>query len=262
MRKIIDVSEFNGVIDWAAAASHIDGAILRAGYRGYGSGSLVRDARAAENLRNAQAAGVPVGLYVFTQAVTEAEAAEEADFCVRLLNGAAALPICWDTEPANGGAGRGDRIDRALRTRCAQAFADRVRALGYTPALYCSNGWYQSHVDGTALRAGGMLAWIASHPACRGAAYVEPKHPWDGWQFSPYETVPGIGTETDMSWFAEPDGDGFADVAGHWAEAAIARVRAAGLMNGRTAAAFAPDAPITRAETATALSRLLDRIGI
>lgn len=204
MRKIIDLSEANGGVDWTAAAAHIDGAILRAGYRGWGSGGIVSDRMAQYHLDAAIAAGVPVGIYFVTQAITEAEAVEEADWAVAALHGRPCrLPICLDDEPAGGANGRGrrDLVDSDTRTRTAVAFVRRIAALGYTPALYCANSWFRGMLDGEAVRAAGALVWISSYPARRGAANVPPTVAWDGWQYSPWASVPGIGTDVDMSWF-------------------------------------------------------------
>ena len=79
----IDVSTFQQDIDWQAVAdSGIAFAVIRAGYRGYGKGTIVEDARFRQNVAGARAAGLRVGLYFFSQAVTPEEAAEEAQWLV------------------------------------------------------------------------------------------------------------------------------------------------------------------------------------
>ena len=90
----VDVSEHQGEIDWAAAkADGVEFAILRAGYRGYGeAGRLAEDPMFRANLAGARAAGVRLGAYFFSQAVTPEEAEEEADFLLRLLSDAGCAP--------------------------------------------------------------------------------------------------------------------------------------------------------------------------
>ena len=160
-----------------------------------GSGAIVSDKRAQYNLASAVTAGVPIGAYIITQATTEAEAIQEADWAVAELHGRPCrLPICFDDEPAGGAGGRGrrDRIDKATRTATAIAFVHRVAERGYTPALYCSNSWFHDMIDGEAVRAAGALVWISSYPASRGGTNVPPTVAWDGWQYSPYGTLPGM----------------------------------------------------------------------
>ena len=78
--KGIDVSDNNGKIDWEMVKETQDFAFIRVGYRGYGNGEIVEDKYARENLKNAEKAGIPVGVYFYTQALDEKEAEKEADF--------------------------------------------------------------------------------------------------------------------------------------------------------------------------------------
>lgn len=206
MLKIIDVSESNGAINWAAVAPHVDGAVIRVGYRGWGSGTIVRDARAIENLQQATHYKIPVGVYFVTQAVTEVEAINEAQYChdtVTLAGVQLTLPICYDDEPAGGadGKGRRDLIGKTAKTQTALAFVDQCKRMMQTPALYCSNSWFQHMLDGESVRKEGAVIWISSYPGRRGGPSVPPTMDWDAWQFSPWERVPGIGTDCDMSYF-------------------------------------------------------------
>ena len=97
---ILDISEANGTIDWNAVRGHIDGAVLRLGYRGYGSaGRLVADARWEANAAGCAAAGIPFGAYWVSQAIDETEAVNEAQFLDRLLQGKKiSLPVFLDSE--------------------------------------------------------------------------------------------------------------------------------------------------------------------
>lgn len=255
LRRIIDVSEFNGAIDWPTVAPHCDGAIIKVGYRGWGSGAIVSDKQAQYNLASAYAAGVPVGIYIITQAITEAEAIQEADWTVAELRGRPCrLPICFDDEPAGGANGRGrrDRIDKATRTATAIAFMKRIQELGYTPALYCSNSWFRDMIDGEAVRAAGALVWISSYPASRGGTNVPPTVAWDGWQYSPYGTLPGMTGDVDMSWFAP---ERSSDDASEWSAAARDWAIANGLVQGDGSGDYLWQEPLTREQFVTILHR-------
>ena len=261
---IIDLSENNGQIDWAELGKNVDGAIIRAGFRGWGSGRIVRDAKAREYLIHAKAQGLPLGLYFVTQAVTTAEAEAEAEDCAALAQDIPLrLPVFWDTEPAGGagGQGRADRLSRDERTSCALAFAKRCRQLGLNPGIYCSDSWLSNNLNSQWIIVNRLPCWIASYPARPGGVPVPPKNVWDAWQYSDYELVSGVNTRVDMSYFKTSLlSCRFSDTAGHWAEAAIDKVAAAGLMNGKSERTFAPNDVLTRAELAAVLARLLDKI--
>ncbi|MDE6864071.1 MAG: hypothetical protein K2J41_06790, partial [Eubacterium sp.] len=81
----IDVSEHNGEIDWEKVKETQDFAFIRVGYRGYGNGEIYEDKYAADNLKNANKAKIPVGVYFYTQAVTAEEAEDEADFVYDII---------------------------------------------------------------------------------------------------------------------------------------------------------------------------------
>jgi GH25 family lysozyme M1 (1,4-beta-N-acetylmuramidase) len=85
--RVIDVSEFNGAISWHKVVNSCDGAIIRAGYRGYGSGTLVTDEKFKSNIKAASAAGIPIGVYFYTQAISEIEARDEARYTMELVKG-------------------------------------------------------------------------------------------------------------------------------------------------------------------------------
>ena len=94
-------------------------------------------------------------MYFFTQAVNEAEAQEEAEGCNWALNGRMLdYPIFYDTEAstAPGGTGRADGLGVEDRTKCAIAFCERVKELGYKPGVYASTTWFRKRVDLAARR--------------------------------------------------------------------------------------------------------------
>ena len=153
----IDVSKYQSGLDWnKIKKSGVSFVIIRIGYRGYGAeGKLVKDPMFEEHFTNARNAGLKVGVYFFTQAVNEAEAQEEAEGCNWALNGRTLdYPIFYDTEAstAPGGTGRADGLGVEDRTKCAIAFCERVKELGYKPGVYASTTWYRKRVDYNTLR--------------------------------------------------------------------------------------------------------------
>ena len=153
----IDVSKYQSGLDWnKIKKSGVSFVIIRIGYRGYGAeGKLVKDPMFEEHFTNARNAGLKVGVYFFTQAMNEAEAQEEAEACNNALNGRMLdYPIFYDTEAstAPGGTGRADGLGVEDRTKCAIAFCERVKELGYQPGVYASTTWYRKRVDYNTLR--------------------------------------------------------------------------------------------------------------
>lgn len=153
----IDVSKYQSGLDWnKIKKSGVSFVIIRIGYRGYGAeGKLVKDPMFEEHFTNARNAGLKVGVYFFTQAVNEAEAQEEAEGCNWALNGRTLdYPIFYDTEAstAPGGTGRADGLGVEDRTKCAIAFCERVKELGYKPGVYASTAWYRKRVNYNTLR--------------------------------------------------------------------------------------------------------------
>lgn len=199
MLRIIDVSENNGAIDWAQVRPHIDGAIIRVGYRGYGrAGTLVKDTMCRSYLLNAAEQGIPVGAYFCSQAINDEEAYEEAVFIRNGLQGhRLALPVFLDSEWGEHltGTGRADRISQARRTQYALTLLRTLRGFGYQTGLYTGVSWFQTELDGEAIRADGHKIWLAS------VEHVEPAIPYDAWQYSWLGHIPGIVTNVDMNHF-------------------------------------------------------------
>ena len=146
----IDVSENNGEIDWQAVANDdVEFAFLRVGYRGNEEGGLHLDVRFNEYLEGARAAGIPCGLYFFSQAITPEEAREEARFCIDQLNGSALeYPIAFDSETHPEQDLRNDNIPRGEMTSIAKAFCDEVIAAGYEAVIYGSSNDLVRYVRG------------------------------------------------------------------------------------------------------------------
>lgn len=137
-KKGIDVSKYQGEIDWEAVKNDgIDYAIIRVGIRGYSEGGIVEDEFFRRNIEGAIANEIPVGVYFFTQAINEAEALEEANFVIEMLQGyQLTYPVYLDIEDVKKESCRTNGLTVEERTNNAKVFLERIREAGYEPALY------------------------------------------------------------------------------------------------------------------------------
>ena len=192
----IDVSAFQGNIDWKKVkASGIEFAIIRLGYRGYESGKLVEDEYAKTNLKNAKAAGLKIGAYFFSQAITEEEAVEEAEFCFDMIRDwELEMPLVFDWEYVGEGARTSD-MDPDRLTACSMAFCEAVIEQGYEPMIYFNvyQSYYLLHLE----RLNFYPFWLAMYTDEMDYPYAV-----DMWQYSCTGRVPGIETDVDLNlWF-------------------------------------------------------------
>lgn len=194
--KIIDVSEFNGAIAWHKVVNNCDGAIIRAGYRGYGSGTLVTDKKLKTNLEAAKAAGVPIGVYFVTQAISEAEARLEARYTMALIKGyKLTLPIFIDSEDGGAGAGRADhgKLSREKRTAILKAFCEEIQSEGYATGIYASEYWLKSLVNLDKLKK--YYLWVAKYSTNK------PSIAFNAWQYTSKGRIDGVIGNVDISDF-------------------------------------------------------------
>lgn len=131
----IDVSKYNGTISWnKVKAAGVEFALIRIGARGYSSGSVVLDEKYVENMRGCRENGIDIGAYFFSQAINTNEAIEEANYCVAALSGnAIRYPVIFDSEKVINDSYRTENLSSAELTEIFKAFAQVVRAYGYTP---------------------------------------------------------------------------------------------------------------------------------
>lgn len=188
----IDVSKHNGSIDWNAVRnSGVSYVIIRCGYRGYSTGVLVEDPKFASNIKGAKAAGLKVGVYIYSQAVNEVEAVEEASMALNLVKGYGLdYPIFIDVEASGG---RGDGIDRGTRTAVCQAFCQTVQNSGYSAGVYSNKNWFSEQISTGSLT--GYKIWLAQYAAS--PTYTATRY--DMWQYSSKGKVSGISGNVDMN---------------------------------------------------------------
>lgn len=205
----VDVSEYQEDIDWAALKeSGIDFAIIRCGFRGYGSGVLVEDEKFQDNIRQASEVGMPFGVYIFSQAVNEAEAAEEASMILELCQGyELTLPYAIDIEACGTkeSPGRQNLISTAERTRVINTFSEVIRSQGKEPMLYSNKSYLENQIDMDALT--DCQLWYAMWPDeadINGDAGVPdpnqvPNMKVNIWQYSSKGVVGGIEPVVDLN---------------------------------------------------------------
>ncbi len=196
----IDVSKWNGEIDWdKVREAGVEFVIIRAGYRGSVTGSLVVDPCFEKNIEGATRAGLDTGVYFFTQAVNEVEAVEEASMVIELLKEYdVQYPVFIDTEGA-GGNGRADGLDPATRTAVCRAFCNTMESEGYRAGVYASRNWYYNQLNVDGLQ--NFYIWLAeyrSEPLYQGRYHM--------WQYTSKGQVDGIEGNVDMnvSYIAQP----------------------------------------------------------
>lgn len=192
----IDVSVFQGDIDWnKVKADGIDFVMIRAGFRGYGeNGSLNEDVKFRENCKNALAAGLNVGVYFFSQAITEAEAAEEARFVLDIISDYnITYPVAYDWETIEYDVNaRTENMSTEQITACANAFCDVIEKAGYETVIYfnCELGYFNYDLS----KINNYHFWLAEYFSIPSFYYD-----YKIWQYTDKGQVDGIAGEVDIN---------------------------------------------------------------
>ena len=188
----IDVSKWNGNIDWNAVKnSGVQFVIIRCGYRGSSAGALIEDSKFKSNIKGAQAAGLKVGVYFFTQAVNEVEAVEEASMVINLVKGyTLSFPVYLDVEGSNG---RGDSISASQRTANIKAFCGTIANAGYKAGVYANKTWFTSMINTSQIT--NYKIWLAQY--AQAVTYTGSRY--DMWQYTSKGRVTGISGNVDMN---------------------------------------------------------------
>lgn len=189
----IDVSEHQTSVDWnAVKAAGVEFVMLRAGYRGYTEGELYEDSCFDAYLTGAREAGLDVGVYFFSQAVSVEEAEAEAAFLLDILEGTELeMPVVFDWEYVSGESRNGTVSGRTV-TDCAIAFCDAVAKAGYDPMVY-----FNSDLGINMLRLRELTDygfWLAQYSDTLDFPYRVQM-----WQYTHTGTVPGIEGNVDIN---------------------------------------------------------------
>ena len=195
----IDVSFYQDNVDFEKVKeSGIDFVFIRAGFRGYGTGSLNEDSKAVDNIKNALSAGLDVGVYFFSQAINEKEAVEEAEYVFDILEKAGVaspeelkMPIVFDPESIMNDSARTDSVTGEQFTLNSIAFCETVKEKGYEPCVYCNMLWQAFKLDLGILK--DYKIWYADYEEL-------PQTPYDYtyWQYSDTGSVDGVKGPVDL----------------------------------------------------------------
>lgn len=199
MKKIIDISEFNSIDHWGSVKANCDGVIIRAGYRGYGTGNVVFDDEFRNNFTAVKFHNIPFSVYFTTQAINEEEGRQEARFCIDAVKGSKVdFPIFIDVENCGGGNGRADlwSISKDTRTKVLKAFCEEIEKNGYKAGIYASSSWFCDMFDRSQLEK--YFWWVAQYDS------EAPSFRWDAWQYTSDGVIAGVNGRCDVSkWKAE-----------------------------------------------------------
>ncbi len=186
----IDVSKWQGTITWSKVVTTASFAIIRCGYRGSSTHGLAEDPMCRTNVKNAKAAGVMVGLYFYSLALSEKEAVEEASFAVAIANemGGITYPIFIDMEDSSQLG-----LTNAERDAIVTAFCKTVQNAGYQAGVYANKNWLTNYLTPSTYSSS-IYVWCAQYNTeCTYSGRYEL------WQYTSTGTVPGISGNVDMN---------------------------------------------------------------
>ncbi len=190
----VDVSIHQNDIDWKKVKeSGIDFAMIRLGYRGYGTGEALIDENFVQNIEGAAAAGIDTGVYFFSQAITVDEAIEEAQMVIDALKGYdVTYPVVYDWEIIYDDKARTDDVPVDVLTDCCVAFCEAVKDAGYTPMVYQNKKTTMFKLDLERLT--DYDFWLAEYNS-------NPSYYYDFtmWQYTSTGSVPGIEGDVDLN---------------------------------------------------------------
>ena len=205
---VIDVSYVQKSVSWEKVkAAGISGAIIRCGFRGAGSAKLTEDDMFQKHMKGARDAGVPIGIYFFTAAVSAAEGKAEAQYAIKLYKKCGyplSFPIAIDTEDVfwyekdkNGkkkkckGRANSGVLSKAKRTEAIKAFCEEIKKQGYEPMIYASLSWFENQLDMSKLP---YKVWVAQYNS-----KCDYKGEYVLWQYSSKGKVDGIKSNVDLN---------------------------------------------------------------
>ena len=189
-------------------AAGIDFAFVRAASRDSADGSIYEDTAADSHIQAALDNDINVGLYVFSQALTEKEAQEEANFLLKQITQYGwdvTLPIVIDREKGSYNRLTEGKLSKAKETAVCQAFADTITKAGYRASVYASYSWIKSYIDTDNLKNCGI--WIARYNntttsnSKSGAAYADAAYDYEFWQYSSVAKVNGYSGNLDANFW-------------------------------------------------------------
>lgn len=192
----IDVSVYQEDIDWERVAqAGVKFVMVRLAYRGWRKDGPIRaDTNGLKNIQGAQAAGLKVGVYFYSQAKTVEEAIEEAQFILDLLDDRALeMPVVFDWELPSDSTARTRRVKAKTIHAMALAFCNEVKQAGYRPMVYFNQRQGRTKYNLAELRAAGIELWLAMYTNAMTYTYKVQM-----WQYTSNGRVPGIEGRVDI----------------------------------------------------------------
>ena len=189
----IDISQWVEDIDFTAVKKYgVEYVILRLGYRGYTEGGLFSDENFEKYIKAAQKAGLKVGVYFVTQAISEDEAVEEAEYVLKYISGhKIEMPVYIDMEEVYDTA-RTDELTADDFTRVAAAFCKKVEEAGYRGGIYANETWFNNKLDFDKIKHYDI--WLAKY-----SDILSTDLAINMWQYSSEGTVDGTEMWVDMN---------------------------------------------------------------
>lgn len=248
----VDVSYFQGDIDWEAAAERIDFAIIRCGYAG--NREKYDDEKWEYNVSECVRLGIPYGVYIYSYAKNTADAADEAAHVLRLLEGHMPdLPVYYDIEDRTS---IGNLSDAKL-LEVVETFCDTIADAGFVPGVYADMSMWTNRLTSSAYDSyEKWIAWFTKQDAFRLGNFGM-------WQYGTFEGIPGMEGPVDMN-ICVIDVPGvldlpFTDVTGtDWFRGDVRYTYENAIMNGTGTGVFSPDSPISRGRALEILYRMED----
>lgn len=192
----VDISKHNGTVNFRSMkAAGIDYVMIRLGARGYSTGQLSLDDNFVENIEDAIDAGLDIGIYFYSQAVTLEEATQEVNFVVQNLTPYKEhinYPLAFDMESVPNDKARIDGLSREDKTAISAAFLSGVQAAGYIPMLYGNKEWLIKNID---------LAQLQNYDVWLSEDEDIPDYPYQYtmWQYTTTGVLNGITGDANLN---------------------------------------------------------------
>lgn len=190
----VDISEKQGYVDFnKVKKAGIDFCMIRAGARGYGTGQLFLDDNFTDNMKRASDAGLEVGVYFYSQAITEEEVLEEVMLVLDTIKDYnVTYPVAFQMEYVENDTARVEQLSKTSKTELAQIFLGTVQSSGYTPMLYGKKEWLLKKVDLTKLS--DYDVWLSQNE-------MQPDYPYQFgvWQYTNHAVVDGISGSVNLN---------------------------------------------------------------
>ena len=201
MAKGIDVSFWQGDVDWPAVVGQVDFVMIKATQGKSSSGAeLFEDPKFRRNIDGASAAGLKCGVYHFFTAATEDEAIREADYFISVISSYKDKIGLWAAADVETDTFLGSS-DRNQLTAAVQTFCDRIAAAGFSPMVYANSYYWQNRLGDIRGAARWLALWREDMTKPEGFGDIAI------WQYSSTGSVIGVDGSVDLNvgYFGEDD---------------------------------------------------------